>query len=186
MGKSEQQRFHWLADQIDLNKYQVGAEVGCRSGATTGYILRNCPTLKLLYTVDVWGEIPVSKRTAYWRSVYGHMHPSRYRNWRVKFNKNIEPFKDQVMILQGLSWEMAKEVGDKTLDFVFIDADHAYESVVKDILAWSPKLGDGGLLCGHDINLVGVRQAVDKLLPNWSEAGVANVWYVNREDSEDE
>lgn len=39
---------------------------------------------------------------------------------------------------------------DGILDLVFIDGDHRYEFIKKDISSWLPKLRDGGILCGHD------------------------------------
>jgi predicted O-methyltransferase YrrM len=35
-------------------------------------------------------------------------------------------------------------------DLVFIDGDHRYESISKDIPAWWTKVKEGGILCGHD------------------------------------
>ena len=41
-----------------------------------------------------------------------------------------------------------------SLDFIYIDANHAYDFVVKDIELWFPKLKKGGVFAGHDyINL---------------------------------
>lgn len=50
---------------------------------------------------------------------------------------------------------------DESLDFVFIDADHHYEEVKKDLLAWWPKVKRGGRFAGHDHTPVywGVEQA---------------------------
>ena len=52
--------------------------------------------------------------------------------------------------LPGCSWDLAALYPDESLDFVFLDADHAYESVSRDIDAWRPKVKRGGLLAGHD------------------------------------
>jgi len=58
---------------------------------------------------------------------------------------------------------------DASLDFVFIDAEHSYESVAADISAWWPKLKPGGFLLGHDYGqprFPGVQRAFDELLPS--------------------
>jgi cephalosporin hydroxylase len=39
---------------------------------------------------------------------------------------------------------------NNSLDFVYIDANHAYNYVVQDIELWYPKVKKGGYLCGHD------------------------------------
>jgi hypothetical protein len=55
-------------------------------------------------------------------------------------------------------------------DMVFIDGSHEYPDVKRDILAWQSRLAPGGLLCGHDADWPGVRQAIDELLPGWQTA----------------
>jgi SAM-dependent methyltransferase len=65
----------------------------------------------------------------------------------------------------GLSWEMASHYTDCSLDAVFIDADHTYNSVSKDIDAWLPKVKIGGVIAGHDYtnyNLNGIEFGVIK------------------------
>jgi predicted O-methyltransferase YrrM len=52
---------------------------------------------------------------------------------------------------------------NESLDFVFIDACHEYENVITDINAWLPKIRPGGLLCGHDKDMDGVKKATQEL-----------------------
>jgi hypothetical protein len=39
---------------------------------------------------------------------------------------------------------------DGFFQIVFIDADHSYDAVRRDIHAWAPKVAFPGVLCGHD------------------------------------
>src|SRR4029077_15971588 len=51
---------------------------------------------------------------------------------------------------------------DLSLDFVFLDASHAYDALRCALAAWWPKLRPGGLFAGHDYAWSsGVRAAVD-------------------------
>jgi predicted O-methyltransferase YrrM len=70
----------------------------------------------------------------------------------------------------GRSWDMATKYADGSLDWVFIDADHAYESVVKDLDAWLPKVRKGGIIAGHDFAEwpgFGVIRAVTERFPRF-------------------
>ena len=63
----------------------------------------------------------------------------------------------------------------RLFDLVFIDADHRYEAVAADIAAWTPHIRPGGILAGHDLQLPGVRQAVEESGP-FGTAG-KSVWW---------
>jgi Methyltransferase domain len=57
----------------------------------------------------------------------------------------------------------SKLYDDESLDFVFIDADHSYSAVSRDIDAWLPKVRKSGIMSGHDYKEwrdFGVIQAV--------------------------
>jgi hypothetical protein len=44
-------------------------------------------------------------------------------------------------------------VPDNSLDFVYIDGNHSFFSVVEDLTLWSPKVKVGGVISGHDYDL---------------------------------
>jgi predicted O-methyltransferase YrrM len=71
---------------------------------------------------------------------------------------------DIVEVILEKSTEAAGRFADGSLDFCFIDADHAYSSVLGDLRAWAPKLKPGGLLAGHDYSIEwpGVVRAVEE------------------------
>ncbi len=81
-----------------------------------------------------------------------------------KFITNMKPVEGYYTPIRMDSVEAAKLYQDESLDFIYIDADHSYESVKNDILAWFPKLKVNGILAGHDYPMEPVRRAVHELL----------------------
>ena len=67
----------------------------------------------------------------------------------------IERTKDikNIIKIRKKSMEAVKDFPDKSLDAVYIDAEHDEESVQEDIKAWRTKIKFGGYLCGHDYYL---------------------------------
>ena len=67
-----------------------------------------------------------------------------------------------VLTLRSRSQAIAPFFPDNSLDLVFVDGPHQYESVRGDIKAWLPKVKRGAWISGHDYCPAwpGVAQAV--------------------------
>lgn len=164
---------HWLAALIKARRFTRGAEIGAATGLTTSHVLKTCHFLKQYIVVDDWRPVVLPGHPCYREG-----HPWSLNNMEEEFKKAAGS-DGRVLIFKGLSWEQAAKVEDKSLDFVFIDASHDYDSVLKDLNAWSPKVRKGGVVAGHDINIKeGVEKAVLEKFKTYINAGIDNVWFV--------
>jgi hypothetical protein len=81
-----------------------------------------------------------------------------YKNVLNKF-KNIK----KVKILKQTSEQASKKFANESLDFVYIDGNHEYNYVSKDLRLWFPKLRSHGVLFGDDYSRsYGVHKAVNQ------------------------
>lgn len=80
-----------------------------------------------------------------------------------EFKKNVSSFKNIKIINKNIN-DAVKDIKDKSVDMVFLDAGHTYEEVRNDIRLWKSKAKI--LICGHDYvsGWPGVMQAVDEEL----------------------
>ncbi len=62
-----------------------------------------------------------------------------------------------------------------SVDYQFIDGDHAYEHVKRDIKTALTLAAPGGIISGHDLNEEAVKRACDELLPGYSHV-VGSIW----------
>lgn len=80
------------------------------------------------------------------------------------FLQNMEDcdLKEYITPIRKPSLEAVKEFEDNSIDFLFIDGDHSYNAVIKDINAWYRKVKRGGVMAGHDLPQRGVTQALNE------------------------
>jgi len=77
-------------------------------------------------------------------------------------SSNLLKFNGRAKLIREKSWAAADQFEDGLFGLVYIDGDHTYEGVKKDLNAWYPKVSKGGIICGDDIGWAGVKQAVDE------------------------
>lgn len=87
-----------------------------------------------------------------------------------KFISNMSPLSGHYQAQRMTTDEAAPLFEDGSLDAVFIDADHTYDAVRRDIANWMPKVRKGGILAGHDYvhTWPGVVQAVNESISGFS------------------
>jgi len=152
-------------------KAKVIVEIGVWKGELSQKLLK-VPSLKELHLIDPWKQYPgcgnliaLNNFTQVYRWAQG---------------------RDNVFVHRMTS-EHAASTLDIVADFVFIDGDHAEEAVAIDIECWGPRVARGGILAGDNYEMVGVYNAVNKMLPKHTvllEEQVSQVWVVRKDKGE--
>lgn len=91
---------------------------------------------------------------------------ARLHDIYAECQKNLEPIGYPFKLIREKSVGAAEQFADGSLDGIFIDGGHQYEDIVADLRAWMPKLKPGGILAGHDLQMAGVKRALDEVLPD--------------------
>ena len=76
--------------------------------------------------------------------------------------------------------DAVKTFEDGSLDFVFIDGNHAFEYVTEDIAEWSKKVRKGGIISGHDYfrSRSGVYIHVKDVVQGWTYSHGIHPWFI--------
>ena len=61
-------------------------------------------------------------------------------------------------------------LASERLDFVYIDGEHTYEAVRADLEAWWDRIGDHGIMAGHDWTDQPVHAGVKRAVTEFAEA----------------
>ena len=145
------------------NLYNIGILIGVKKGEFAKMLLSNW-TPKHLYLIDPWDDI----------SIYdNNLHKT------IKFHnedffdccENLKEYQN-VSYIKEFSHYAFSKFEDNSIDFIYIDGNHNYNSVKRDLEIWYPKLKRNGIIAGddytiNDIEIVfgyefGVKKAVDE------------------------
>jgi predicted O-methyltransferase YrrM len=140
---------HFMVEKFKpapINVLEVGTWMG-RSADALASAMSLGVKGSCLVTVDNWSKDDSGENDEHRQAAL-----SRYFKNRSSIIKELN-FREK-----GLNWntiiasseEARKAYVGKKFHFIFIDADHSYEAVKKDLELWYPLLEEGGILMGHD------------------------------------
>ena len=128
----------------------IFVELGAWMGKSTSFIVTEIQNRNRninFYTVDTFqGELNSSdenENKAYMQYDLKYIYE--------KYCENTKHLTDYTTYVE-LSDVAAKYFENDSVDTIFIDAGHSYESVIKDIQSWLPKMKNGSVMAGHDYN----------------------------------
>lgn len=147
-----------IKNNIPNPKY--GIEIGVAFGSNSFNLLNNFNNLKL-YSIDPYIKYSDEDKMS-------DLVENEKGNQFYEFvsNRLKNKFGNRSIFIRGTSQELQEEP-DYFFDFVYIDGDHTYEGVNKDLINTFSKIKKDGILSGDDygtfenINF-GVKKAVDE------------------------
>lgn len=166
-------RFEVLPDLFKELDFKSGAEIGVSKGNFSRWISDRAPVK--IYAVDAWDMYK------------GYVDVKTQKDLDLDFEDakaRLEPC--NVEIIKDYSMNAVKKFEDESLDFVFIDSNHAYESVKEDIMGWSKKVKKGGIISGHDYlpEFGGVVFGTIKAVDEWvKENNISPLFILVKKDS---
>jgi hypothetical protein len=159
----------------ELEGELVGVEVGVCLAHTTEAFIKGIKNLKKLYAIDNYPTF-VDWDGSDW---------NQYRQNLMKktAQEKMIPYKSKVEFLHISSQEFVRTIEDESLDFVFIDGDHSYEAALKDFENYYPKIKNGGIFAGHDIQLNSIHTALTHFLKErYDQVSIVSnsAWYLRK------
>lgn len=160
-----------LAKLFCILDYATGAEIGVAEGR---YSKRMCdlnPGVELL-CVDTWQKYSGNRR--------GGPQSQHDRNYDIA-QRILAPF--DTTIVRAFSMDAVRNIELESLDFVYIDGNHDFDYVMRDIIEWGRRVRRGGIISGHDyyhFRDAGVVEAVDAYIL----AHGIEEWFLTNESKE--
>lgn len=126
---------------------EIGSYCGVSSAILASQLAAQNPSAKL-YCIDPFET--QKTQDGYCRERYTEERLGF--SYEEKFDENVKRFSETVVKLKGYS-DQVDLPPDFAPEFIFIDGDHSYEGVRKDIERFVPLLKVGGSVSFHDVTI---------------------------------
>jgi hypothetical protein len=158
-GWMTEAELHWLKHRAEVMESIV--EIGSWHGRSTSALLEGCRGV--VYAVDHWLGSPDERESTHKRA-------------HLAFDEFMANVGDapNLKVVRLASIQAALVLPD--VDMVFIDGDHSFEAVSRDIKLWRPKCKR--VLAGHDADMDSVANALEGIR---YKRGPGSIWYVEPE-----
>ena len=156
--------------------YKIGVEIGVNNGENMFSLLDKGNKKLKMYGVDPYKVQP--DNTLYEQHIDQEYNDESLSMLKKQVLKEALKFPNLEMIIDR-SDNASKQFDKESIDFVFIDGDHSYESVKNDINCWTPIVQEDGLIMGHDYNWGDVARAVGESFTEvwlWPD----NIWAASK------
>lgn len=159
-------------------EFKRGVEVGVANGWYSKVMCLANPS------VELYGIDPYIRHEGY----VDYMRESTFNQMETTAHGRLDRFPNYHFV-KKLSADALDDFEDGSLDFVYLDGDHCFESVVFDISEWSKKLRKGGILSGHDFakhKRQGTKIHVVQAVRGYTDAYKINPWFILGNEANDE
>lgn len=165
----------WLKAQAKLHHCIV--EIGTFRAETAIDLAKETPGK--VYTIDDFPvSIPLGREKSHaWR----RMSPQEQDAICAYILEQIKPYPN-LTHLRMTSEQAAQVLVNEPVDMVWIDGDHSYEAVLRELQLFT-RMFPNALICGHDLDWIhspGVRKALDEFgRPYTKVFPEAWLWYLS-------
>ena len=158
-----------------IPEYSVGAELGVWKGESSAKFLKRASHIHL---VDAWapevfeGSNEFGGYQAYlerYSKLTGEATTEGFERYYNKIYESVASrFADSPVTIHRMSTAKWFDTFDEKLDWIYVDASHAYEGCLHDLTRAVGMIKPGGKLFGDDYGpkKLGVKNAVDQFIKN--------------------
>lgn len=160
----EKEHLKWYKDKLKKIKNGKVVEIGVYGGASILCIADLCMKNNIkIYGIDPWENTTIVNGRNIKNSIDEiNILTRKMVDARTNLENIIKKLNySNINLIQNTSEEASLNFKNNDIDIVYIDGDHSYEAVSKDLKIWHKKIKQNGIIWGDDYGWLPVRKAIN-------------------------